>query len=211
MLSKLFGHKKDELDQANRAIFAVLLVFALLGLMAAFVLSVEKINLLQNPNAELSCNVNVFINCASVMKTEQATVVGTIPNSYFGMLGFSAAIAFAVMLLAGVHKTTPRWIFITAQALYGAGMLFAYWLFYQSAFVIQVLCPWCLLVTFSTTLLFAAMLRYNLRENSFGFNKQLNHRMQNWLKKDYDKLITASWIFILIFTVLYKFRDGIFG
>lgn len=210
MLINYFSHR-DEVERSNRGIFSTLLAFAIIGLLAAFVLSVEKIHLLQNPSAQLSCNVNVFINCATVMKSEQATIVSGIPNSYWGMVGFSAAIAFAVMLLAGAHRSTAKWVFIAAQVIYGAGLLFAYWLFFQSVFVIQVLCPWCLIVTFSTTILFEAMLRYNLRENNFNLHKKYNKPIQGWLRRGYDKLATAVWIALLVFLVLNQFKDGIFG
>lgn len=209
MLTKLFGRNKAT-EQANKWIFGTLLVFSLAGLLSSTVLSVEKLHLLQDPSAKLSCNINVFLNCASVMKTSQAAVIGDIPNSFFGMIGFAMAVAFAILLLAGI-KNVPKWVFWAAQAGFGAGMLFAYWLYYQSVFAIEVLCPWCLVVTFSTTILFVTMLHYNLRENTFNLNKTWQKRTKNWLQNDYDKLITAIWIFILVFTALYKFKDGIFG
>ncbi len=210
MLTSFFSKDKT-IERANKWIFSTLLLFGIAGLLSATTLSIEKIHLLQDPNAKLSCSFNVFLNCASVMKTPQASVFFGIPNSFFGMIGFAAAVAFAVMLLAGAHKNLPKWVFITAQALYGAGMIFAYWLFFQSVYVIEVLCPWCLVVTLSTTMLFEAMLHYNLRENVFGLNKMWHKRVKNWLEQGYDKLITASWVFILLFLALYHFRDAIFA
>ena len=58
----------DKRIRDNRWIFASMLVGALLSLLAAFVLSVEAIQLAKNPNAELSCSVNVVLNCATVAK-----------------------------------------------------------------------------------------------------------------------------------------------
>ena len=43
-------------------------------------------------------------------------------------------------------------------------LFFAFWLFSQSYFVIQVLCPWCLLITLTTTLVFAGLTRINVRD-----------------------------------------------
>ena len=43
-------------------------------------------------------------------------------------------------------------------------MFFAFWLFGQSYFIIQVLCPWCLLITLTTTLVFGGITRINIRD-----------------------------------------------
>lgn len=42
----------------------------------------------------------------------------------------------------------------TALGFYSISFVFAYWLFFQSYFVIGALCPWCLTITVTTTLVF---------------------------------------------------------
>lgn len=204
--NKLF-HRKDE-KQAVIWVFGTFLVFAVLGLIAAFTLTVEKIHLLQDPNALLSCSINLVLNCGPVMKTWQASVFG-FPNSLLGIIGYSAAIAFAVIALARV--VMPRWIFLAANGITALGAIFAYWLFFQSVYVIQVLCPWCLLVTFSTTIMLSAITHYNLRENTFGFSKSLDKKIQKFIRGGYDKLATACWIVLLIALVIVKFGDALFS
>lgn len=203
-----FLHKDSEEERSLKWIFGTMLVAAVFAFLASFVLSVEKLELLKNPDAVLSCSVNVVLNCASVMKTPQATVFG-FPNSYLGIMGFAIVIAVAMGGLLGV-KYTKRYL-LTAQLFYVLGLIFAYWLFFQSVYVIQVLCPWCLVVTFTTTVIFEALLRLNLRENNFGFDKALNKRVQGWLDKDYDKLIIATWIVVLIVLVFLKFGTDLFA
>lgn len=206
MLNNLFKRKNTQ--QSNKAIFTLLAVFSALSLIAAFTLSFEKIHLLQNPNATLSCSVNVVLNCASVMKTDEASVFFGIPNSLFGMVGYAAALTLAVVLLTGAKL--PRWMLISMQVAFGLGLVFALWLFFQSVYFIQVLCPWCLVVTVSSVILFMAMLRYNLRENVFNLSGKWHKRAKSWLEKDYDKLATASILALLVFLVLLKFRDTLF-
>ena len=68
MLTKLrnyFTHEDKKLRD-NRWIFTSMLVGALLSLLAAFVLSVEAFELAKNPDAVLSCSVNLILNCATV-------------------------------------------------------------------------------------------------------------------------------------------------
>ena len=62
---EFFTHKDRNLRD-NRWIFTSMLIGALLSLLAAFVLSVETVELAKNPNAQLSCSVNVVLNCATV-------------------------------------------------------------------------------------------------------------------------------------------------
>src|SRR5215203_629207 len=95
LLTKLFNKGLEKRERSNNWIFAVILVFATVGLAASFVLSVEKIHLLQDPDAVLSCSFNVVLNCASVMKTWQAEIFG-FPNSYIGLMAYSVLITLAV-------------------------------------------------------------------------------------------------------------------
>lgn len=202
MLEALFKKRP-----ASSALYVVMLIAAVCGFIAAFVLSVEKLELAQNPDAVLSCSVNVVLNCASVMKTPQASLFG-FPNSYLGIAGFAVVIAVAVGGLLGVKYT--RAYLLTAQVFYTLGLIFAYWLFFQSVFVIQVLCPWCLVVTFVTTIIFECLLRYNLRANHLGLDKKKNATVQAFLDRDYDKLLTGLWLLLMTAVVFLKFGEGLF-
>jgi len=199
---------KNKETHSNRWLFGTMLGFAVVAFIAAFVLSVEKLEIIKNPDAALSCSVNLVLNCASVMKTSQAEIFG-FPNSYIGIAGFAIVIAVAIGGLIGVKYS--RAYLVTAQVFYGLGLVFAYWLFFNSVYAIQVLCPWCLVVTVATTIIFEALLRYNLRQNNFGLAKPTNKRVQNWLDKDYDKLIVAGWLVLMIALVFLKFGNGLFA
>ena len=54
--------------------------------------------------------------------------------------------------------------YTATNEIYTVALFFAFWLFSQSYFVIQVLCPWCLLITLTTTLVFAGLTRINVRD-----------------------------------------------
>lgn len=201
-----FGKSKS-LKRSNYLIFGSMLVFGILGLLAALVLSVEKIHLLQNPNAILSCSFNLVLDCSAVMKTWQASLFG-FPNSFIGLMGYSVVITVAVIGLAGA--ALPKWFWRIALVCYGLGAIFAYWLFFSSLYVIEVLCPWCLVVTLATTILFAVLKHFVLRENIWNFNKSTNKKIQTMLEKDVDKLIVASWLVLLTALVFIKFGDSLF-
>ena len=201
-----FGKKKD-LRRSDKWLFGTMLLFGVVGLIASFVLSVEKIHLLEHPDAILSCSLNVVLNCATVMQTWQATVFG-FPNSFIGLIGYPVVITVAVVGLAGM--ALPRWFWRTAFICYFLGLLFAYWLFFNSVYVIEVLCPWCLFVTFATTLIFATVFYYVLRENSFNFRKSYHDKIKVFLEKDFHKLVVACWLILLVALVFIKFGESLF-
>lgn len=206
MLEKLFGKKSKEETKSTRGVFGTMLAFGAIGLIASFVLAVEEFHLLKNSDTILSCSFNLVLNCAAVMKTWQASVFG-FPNMFIGLMGFPLVIMIALLGLSKV--SFPRWFLVGAEIGIGLAALFAYWLFFNSVYIIQVLCPWCLVVTFSMTMLLAAITHYNLRHNTFRLNKDANKKVIQFLRKDYGKLLVALWVVLLVALVILKFGDAL--
>lgn len=206
-LLEFFTHHEKKLRD-DRWIFASMLVGALLGLLAAFVLSIEAFELARNPNAALSCSINIVLNCATVAKHSTSELFG-FPNPFLGLIAEPIVITVAIAGLAGVRF--PRLFMFCAQIGYSLGFVFAWVLFYISFMVIQALCPWCLLVTLTTTLVWFAITRYNIRENNLYLPKNINKRLQQWVAKDYDKLAMWTLIVAAIAAIMIKYGDGLFG
>ncbi len=161
-IKNYFTHEDKKLRD-NRWIFISMLLGAIGSLVAAFVLSVEAFHLARNPDAILSCSVNLIVNCATVAKHPTNELFG-FPNSFIGLMSEPVVISVAIAGLAGVRF--PRLFMFTAQIFYTLGFIFALTLLYISMFIIQALCPWCLLVTLTTILVWFAITRYNIRENN---------------------------------------------
>ena len=206
-IKEFFTHEEKTLRD-NRWIFTSMLIGAILSLVAAFVLSVEAIQLAKNPDAQLSCSINVVLNCATVGKHPTAELFG-FPNSFLGLIAEPIVITVAIAGLAGI--VFPRRFMFWAQIGYTLGFVFAWYLFYVSFFVIQALCPWCLLVTVTTTFVFFAITRYNIRESNLYLPKKLSDRAKQWVKKDYDKLVLASITVLAIAAIIIKYGDGLFA
>ncbi|MEO7904957.1 MAG: vitamin K epoxide reductase family protein [Candidatus Saccharimonadales bacterium] len=190
-----------------RSLFITMLVFGVIGLIVSFILSVEEFKLLKNPSAVLSCSINAVLDCSGVMKTWQASLFG-FPNMFIGLMAFPVVITTAVVALCGV--TLPRLFWRMATIGFGLGLVFSYWLFFSSLYVIEILCPWCLVITLSTTILFETVLRYGLRENIFNFTTATQKRIKRLLDQDFDKFVTASWLMVLIVLVYLKFGSNLF-
>jgi uncharacterized membrane protein len=199
---------KKSIARSNTWLFGTMLGFGVVGLVVSFILSIDEIEVLKNPHAVLSCSVNAVLNCSTVMQTWQAHTFG-FPNMLIGLMAFPVVITTAVVALCGVKLPRLFWRFAVVG--FGLGLIFSYWLFFNSVYVIQVLCPWCLVITFTTTMLFEVIMRYSLRENVFNLHKKANERVQGFLQKDYDKLFVASWIVLLIVLVVVKFGTGLFA
>lgn len=204
---KLFGRRAE--TESLRNVYWVLLAGAIMALIAAFVLSVEKIHLLNDPDAVLSCTFNVVLNCSTVMETWQASVFFGIPNMYIGMVAFPVILTVAVAALWGGAKFNRGFLLAMNFGIL-LGTSFAYWLFFNSVYVIQVLCPWCLVVTFSCTLMLAASTHLTLRQNLLGLKGAAEKRVATFLGKGYHQLVVASWIVLMIALVFIQFGADLF-
>ena len=191
-----------------RSAYLVMLIFSATSLIAAFTLTLEKFAKLANPDVALSCSINIVLNCGTVMDSAQSHVFG-FPNMVIGLMAYASLVTVAVAGLGGV--TFPRWYRIAANIGIVLGALFSYWLFFQSVYAIEVLCPWCLVVTFSTTLILASFTHINLRQNTFRLNKALDARVQKLIAAGYDKLVVFGWLVLLTALVFIKFGTALFA
>lgn len=121
----------------------LLLVAGLVGTMAAFALTVEKVALLTDSSYVPSCSLNPVLNCGSVMRTPQAEVFG-FPNALLGLIGFPVVAATGAAMLAGARLGRWYWLGLQTGATFGVG--FIGWLVFQSLYRIGALCPYCMVV-----------------------------------------------------------------
>lgn len=205
-IKEAFTHKDER--RSDVIVFSIMIAGGLAALVAAFVLTLEKFHLYEDPNAILSCSFNLVLNCSTVMETWQARVFG-FPNMLIGLMAFSVVVTFALAGMVGLKF--PRWWLISANIGFLLGLIFAYWLFFQSVYAIQVLCPWCLIVTTATTLIFSSMLHYNLKHNVFGLKGKWNDRIQRFLKGGYHQAIVLAWIALMVVLVFVKFGADLFA
>ncbi len=206
-LVAFFTHSDKKLRD-NRWIFTSMLIGSLLSLLASFVLSVEALQLAKNPNAALSCSVNVVLNCATVAKHPSAEMLG-FPNSFIGMMAEPVVITVAIAGLAGIKF--PRRFMQWAQVGYSLGLIYALVLLGISYFVIQALCPWCLLVTLTTILVWFSITRYNIREKNLPLPRDWQKKLTQFIKNDYDKAVMLGFIAFIIAAIIIKYGNGIFS
>ncbi len=204
MFRKFFSPKNNQLKQ-DRRLFTVMALGAALGIIASLVLSVEAITLAKNPEASLSCSVNIVLNCATVAKHPSSELLG-FPNSFVGLLTLPVILTIAVAGLSGV--TFPRWFMRAAQIGAIAGVLFASWMFYESYVVIGALCPWCLLTDFSMLLIFFMIFRYNALR---GWLCIKSKAIEKAVAQGYDVMALVGVIAVIAALIIVKYGDGLFA
>jgi uncharacterized membrane protein len=98
----------------------------------------------------------------------------------------------------------------TANACYLLGVIFAYWLLYQSTFVIGALCPWCLLVTVSTTFVFTSMTQWNILEGNLFLSESADRRARAIVEKGWFGVGLIAWFTIVLAIELLKWGHRLF-
>ena len=85
----------------RRASALWVLIAGVVGLAAAVTLTIEKIEILINPDYVPSCSINPVLSCGSVMITPQASAFG-FPNPLIGIVAFTVVLVTGVLALAKV-------------------------------------------------------------------------------------------------------------
>ncbi|WP_031088618.1 vitamin K epoxide reductase family protein [Streptomyces sp. NRRL WC-3549] len=138
----------------------LLVVTSALGLLASFVITVDKFELLMDPGFVPACTLNPVLSCTDVMRSEQASVFG-FPNPLIGLIGFAVVLGVGAGVLAGARYRPWYWLGLNLGTL--AGAVFCMWLMTQALYDIGALCLWCVLVWVVTVFLFWHTTLHNLR------------------------------------------------
>ncbi|GIJ79135.1 Uncharacterized membrane protein [Micromonospora phaseoli] len=170
-----------------------------IGLLAAATLTVEKINLLGNPDYVPSCSINPILSCGSVMTTPQAAAFG-FPNPLIGIAGFAVVTTIGVVLLAGVRL--PGWFWLGLQAGATFGVIFVHWLVYQSLYVISALCPYCMVVWVVTIAIFLYTTLRNLRQLPPSSPLARLAGLAS-----YHSFVLVAWYAVILLAILVRFWD----
>lgn len=179
-----------------------MVVSGVIGLYTSFVLSIEAWHLAADPSASFSCDISSVISCGTVARTWQAQLLG-FPNAFLGIAFEVVVITISVAAIGGVRF--PRWFMLGTQVLYTIALAFAYWLFLQSYFVIGALCPWCLLITVTTTLVWAGLTRWNVRDGHLRLPGRAGPWARDFVAAGYDWYVTAAWLVLFVAMILLKY------
>ncbi|MEV8532830.1 vitamin K epoxide reductase family protein [Streptomyces sp. NPDC051211] len=143
-----------------RALAWLLVLTGAAGLLASWVITLDKFHLLEDPSFKPACSLNPVVSCGSVMKSEQAAAFG-FPNPMLGLAAYAVVVCVGAGLLAGARYRGWFWLGLNAGTLFGTG--FCGWLMVQSLYEINALCLWCCLAWVATLLMFWAVTAHTVR------------------------------------------------
>lgn len=121
----------------------MLVISGVIGIICSFIISLDKVKLLENPNFKPNCDLNPVVSCGSVMASKQGSVFG-FPNPWIGLVTFAVVVAVGMAIFAGAKF--KRWFWLGLAGGIYLGLAFAYWLLFESVYRIHALCPYCLTV-----------------------------------------------------------------
>lgn len=171
-----------------------------IAFLAAFILTVEKIELIKDPSFQPSCNISPLISCGSVMEKPQASAFG-FPNSLLGIAGFGVVTTIGIALLAGAVFKRWFWVLVQAGLLFAVG--FIHWLIYQTVYNIGALCPYCMVVWTATIPIFWYTLLYNLREGHIKTPLKLRS-IVGFAQRHHGDILLV-WYLSIVFIILNHF------
>jgi uncharacterized membrane protein len=129
----------------------VIIVSAALGAVDSFYLVLQYIQAIVTDGGPTPCTVNSIVSCTKTVQGEYAHYFTGIPNPMLGMLWYSGALAYGIVLLGG--STVSK----AARGIVGffilLGILFSYRLYTASIFELLGVCPFCLFSTVASTLI----------------------------------------------------------
>lgn len=178
----------------------ILAVGGMIGVLAAAILMAEKVHLLKNPGALLSCDINPIVACGSVINTPQASAFG-LPNPILGLVGFGIVATVGMALLAGAQFKRWFWLGLQAGTVFGVG--FVTWLQFESIYRIDALCPYCMVVWAVTIPIFFYTTLHNFREGYLRTSGQLKV-FCNFLQRHHGDVL-VTWYLLIGLAILTHF------
>lgn len=189
----------SETQVDERRLTWVLVVGGAVGLVAAAVLLIEKIALIEDPSYVPTCSINPILSCGSVMTTSQAEAFG-FPNPIIGVAGFAVVLTVGMAVLAGGHL--HRWFWLGLQAGATFGIVFVHWLVFQSLYRIDALCPYCMVVWTVTIPIFLYVTLHNLAAGTIAAPARPTRTAC-----EYHGVILTVWYCAIVVLITQRFWD----
>jgi uncharacterized membrane protein len=156
---------KINLERDWKLLARIFVIAGAIGWFASVALLVERVQSLQDPTKNPSCDISPFVSCGALFDRWQASLFG-FPNALLGVAGFVVPIVIGVGILAGAHF--KNWFWRSAVIGIGIAWIFITWLFTQSIYNIGVVCPYCLVVWAATIPMWWTVLIVTIVQGCWG-------------------------------------------
>ena len=145
------------------------IILAIISLVSATILTLEKIQLWKDPSYVPSCSWNPLFSCQGPMNSWQSSLF-VVPNPIIGMMGFAMVITILIISLSVTFPKKIWGLYLIGIAL---AFIFIIWLMFQTLYVIGALCIYCMVVWAALIPLFwltaAALFVHYITQIQFNF------------------------------------------
>lgn len=179
----------------------VLLISGAIGFVASMILTIDRFALLENPQAQLACDISPFVACGPVMQSKAGALLG-FPNPLLGIAGFAVLLTIGAALASGARF--GRWFWGGLQVAVVLAAALISFLQFQSLFVIDALCIWCITVWVVTIPVVVAVTVRNLRHARSGSTAR---RVGEVLGHFQGTVVVVWYLLILALIGLRFYRD----
>ena len=185
----------------EKALPFILVVGGVIGFIASFIITLDKERLLENPSFRPDCDLNPIISCGTVMQSAQGSLFG-FPNPWLGLAAFAVLITIGVGMWAGARFA--RWFWLSLLGGSALGIVFVHWLFFQSVYRIQTLCPYCMVVWVVTITAFWYLLQYTLVHRYLTLPGKYGNAVTEFIRKHHLDLLVL-WLLVIAALILNHF------
>lgn len=133
------------------------------------------------------------------MKTQQADLLG-LPNTVFGIAGFSTLLFLGLVLATGSKLHKNMWRLVNSAA--AVGFAFFIYLFFEGVYRINAICPYCFAVWLVMPPILIYTTLYNLQTGNISLG--LSEKIKNFLLHYHWEILT-SWYVIFFGALLTHF------
>lgn len=133
---------------APRGFSLLMVVVGVLGMLSAVELLRSEKQLLEDPAASLTCDLNPLIGCGKFLTSSQNELFFGLSNSVFGLAFFTGIFALGLVLVSGGRMA--RWLWIALDLLMVGATVWLVWFQWTALTVERSLCPYCMVVWVAT-------------------------------------------------------------
>jgi uncharacterized membrane protein len=135
------------------------------------------------------------------MQSGQAKAFG-FPNPWLGLTAFAVLLTVGVSLLAGAKFKRWFWLGLEAGTIFGVG--FVHWLFYETVYHINALCPWCMAVWVVVIPTFWYVTLYNIEQGVIKLPKGKWQTVGAFARRHHFDILVL-WFLIILALILKHF------
>ena len=135
------------------------------------------------------------------MKSKWAALFG-FPNAIIGLISYPTAIFTGLIML--LNQKNHRGLMLACNFLAGLGVITNCVLLYISAYLINSLCPWCIVAGIATSNIFFGLTHYNILNNHLNLGS-IQAKTQNKILRNWDFLWVSGYYLLTVFLVWFAF------